>query len=196
MWLAPGHRCGLRSRAVRDRPTIEGLNDIFSIKCHRNHLYAGHARQFGKRMSSIPRHLNASPSPGALQGTSRGKALSGSPRAEVSSRGRARFYLQTNNSKQLLNAWKAHSSEKLVSSHLSIQSGPASTNADLRCGWKSYEIFSPFCSICAVRPVDCALAGQNAEIMRFVRQARLSPDKLLCQLSKLPRSTRFVRWNY
>ena len=90
LWLAPGHRCGLRSRAVRDRLTIEGLNDIFSIKCHRNHLYAGHARQFGKRMSSIPRHLNASPSPGALQGTSRGETLSGSPRAEVSSRGRAR----------------------------------------------------------------------------------------------------------
>lgn len=87
---APCNRCGLRSTAVRDRLTIEGLNDIFSIKCHRNHLYAGHARQFGKRMSSIPRHLNASPSPGALQGTSRGEALSGSPRAEVSSRGRAR----------------------------------------------------------------------------------------------------------
>ena len=86
----PGHRCGLRSTAVRDRLTIEGLNDIFSIKCHRNPLYAGHSRQFGKRMSSIPRHLNASPSPGALQGTSRGEALSGSPRAKVSSRGRAR----------------------------------------------------------------------------------------------------------
>lgn len=44
-------------------------------------------------------------------------------------------------------------------------------------------------SLGAVRPVDCVLAGQNAEIMRFVRPARLSADKLLNKLGKQPGST-------
>ena len=34
--------------------------------------------------------------------------------------------------------------------------------------------------------MDCVLAGQNAEIMRFVRPARLSADKLLNKLGKHP----------
>mgnify|MGYP007097424799 CR=1 FL=1 len=38
----------------------------------------------------------------------------------------------------------------------------------------------------AVRQADRALAGQNAEIMRFVRPARFSPDKLLRLLGKEP----------
>ena len=49
----PGHSDGLRSTTVQDRMTLERLNDIFTIKCHQNPPYVGHARQFGQIMSSI-----------------------------------------------------------------------------------------------------------------------------------------------
>ena len=115
--------------------------------------------------------------------------------------------LQTNNSKQLLNAWKAHSSEKLVSSHLrfSVRPGFHQCRFDmwlkelwnilavlfhLRCSSGGLRFGRTKCGNHALCPASKAFTGQTiVSTQQTAQKYQICAMELLNQLAVCLRQT-------
>ena len=117
------------------------------------------------------------------------------------------LYLQTNNSKQLLNAWKAHSSEKLVSSHLSFSVRPGFNQCrfemwlkelwnilavlfHLRCSSGGLRFGRTKCGNHALCPASKAFTGQTiVSTQQTAQEYQICAMELLNQLAVCLRQT-------